>query len=98
MNKAQATALFEEHTILFGDIDAVPEQKAADLLGRAAVEFAHRMDGSSRVKLWNGYGNGEYTAYYLTLAGFLVAVTYNNVSELEKLARGGQHNGKAGKR
>lgn len=85
MNKEAATALFKEHAILFGSIDAVPEAIAADLLGRAAVDFAKRMDKNSNVTLWGGYGIGDYTAFYLTLAGFLIAVTYNNAALLRTL-------------
>lgn len=84
MNKAQAESLFAQHAVLFGSRDGIPERAAVALLGCDAVAFAKRMGTSSPVTLWNGYGNGSYTANYLTLAGFLIAVTYNNVTDLQR--------------
>lgn len=87
MNKAQAKALFERYAILFGSIDAVPEQIACAILGQEAIEFTHKMGKNYSVKLWDTYGIGSYSANYLTLAGFLVAVTYNNVAAVAREGR-----------
>lgn len=88
VNKDRATALFEQYAILFGNSDGVPEQTAAEILGKDAVDFAYRLD-SGRGFLWGGYGNGSHTAMYLTLRGFLTACTYNNVSALEREEKAG---------
>lgn len=83
MNKAQAQALFEENAILFGDRDAVPKATVTALLGQAAVNYVLWADtaGSGRKGYYNGIGMNEHIKpliEYITLAGFMQAVTYNN--------------------
>lgn len=82
LNKAQATALFEEKAILIGERDAVPEETAIELFGASAVDHARKL--GTKGELCNAYGAGEYTARYLTLNGFMRAVTYHNISQLRK--------------
>lgn len=82
LNKAQAQALFEEKAILIGGGDAIPEQTVAELFGKAAVAHAHTLDQAGG-RYCNAYSVGDYTAKYLTLSGFLRAVTYNNIRKLE---------------
>ena len=87
MNKAQVTELFQREAVLFGTVDGIPEERAVELFGQEAVDFAHRVEGHDEGRrgwYFNGYGNGRYTAYYITLAGCYIAVTYNNVTALEK--------------
>lgn len=104
MNKAQAVALFEEHAILMGDTDAVPTTTAAALLGQTAVDYVLWEDklGSGRHKgYWNGIGMNDYIKpliYYLTLAGFLRAVTYNNAKLTEADLAAGVTSGKGAER
>lgn len=88
MNKTQATELFQREAVLFGGRDGIPEERAVKLLGKEAVDFAHRMEGNDnrRGLYFNGYGIGHYTAAYMTLEGLYAAITYNNVSILEKEA------------
>ena len=81
MNKAQAQALFAERAILIGSVDAIPEKTVAELFGEAAVAHAHTLDNGG--ELCNAYGVGDYTAPYLTLSGFMRAVTYHNIRKLE---------------
>lgn len=88
MNKTQALELFEREAVLFGEVEGIPEARATALLGAEAVQFAHRMDATNRSYLFNGYGIGNYTAMYITLQGFYIAVTYNNVASIEKAAEG----------
>jgi len=82
LNKAQAQALFEEKAILIGGYDAIPEETVVSLFGEAAVAHAHTLDKTGG-EMCNAYGVGDYTAPYLTLKGFLRAVTYHNIRKLE---------------
>lgn len=79
-NISEAKRLFEREAVLFGARDGVPEYRAVQLLGADAVEFAKRLPGGN----YNGYGIGDYTAYYLTESGFYAAVTYVNVKEVKQ--------------
>jgi len=82
LNKAQAQALFAERAILIGGGDAIPEQTVVELFGKEAVAHAHTLDKAGG-SYCNAYGVGDYTAPYLTLSGFLRAVTYHNIRKLE---------------
>ena len=91
MNKTQTKELFEREAVLFGDRDGIPEKKAVEILGRDAVDFARRMETvEKRGYYFGGYGNGPYTAMYMTLAGLYIAVTYNNVTALQRAEEGAQ--------
>ena len=63
ISKAKAAQLFTEKAVLFGS---------------AAVDFAKRQNKADGLT-FNGYGNGDYTAWYLTEYGFYIAATYHNV-------------------
>lgn len=89
MNKTQTKELFDREAFLFGTTDGIPEKRAVELLGQEAVDFTHRMETvDKRGYYFNGYGNGPFTAYYMTLAGLYIAVTYNNVTALQKADEG----------
>lgn len=62
----------------------MPEQAATELFGSAAVDFAKRQQNAGLT--FNGYGIGDYTAWYLTEYGFYIAATYRNV---ERIREGG---------
>lgn len=79
-NLSEIKKLFEREAVLFGARDGVPEYRAVQLLGADAVEFAKRLPGGNS----NGYGIGDYTAYYLTESGFYAAATYRNVKEIKQ--------------
>ena len=87
MNKAQAEELFRNNAVLFGDHDGIPMPKAVELLGDKAVQFIAQMErnGTHPGCYRKGYGNGEYTAMYLSSEGFFAAVTWNNINELQQL-------------
>ena len=80
MNGTQVKALFEKEAVLFGAVEGVPENKAIELFGNGAVEFSKRLPGTN----CNGFGIGDYTAFYLTYRGFQMAATFVNVQELRK--------------
>ena len=82
LNRAQAQDLFEEKAVLIGGGDAIPEETVAELFGEAAVAHAHTLDKAGG-SYCNAYGVGDYTVPYLTLSGFLRAVTYHNIRKLE---------------
>ena len=82
LNRAQAQALFEEKAILIGGGDAIPEETVVELFGEAAVAHAHTLDKAGG-NYCNAYEVGDYTAPYLTVSGFLRAVTYHNIRKLE---------------
>lgn len=89
MNKAQTKELFEREAFLFGAVDGIPEKRAVEILGQEAVDFTHRMEQYDKgLRYFGGYGNGPFTAYYITLAGLYIAVTYNNVTALERAEKG----------
>ena len=89
MNKIQTKELFEREAFLFGAVDGIPEKRAVEILGQEAVDFTHRMETiEKRGYYFGGYGNGPFTAYYMTLAGLYIAVTYNNVTALQKAEEG----------
>jgi hypothetical protein len=80
ISKAKAAQLFAENAVLFGRADGVPEQAATELFGFAAVDFAKRQQNAGLT--FNGYGIGDYTAWYLTEYGFYIAATYRNVERI----------------
>ena len=80
MNKAMVDELFQREAVLICSNDCVPEYRAAALFGKDAVEHAKTL------KLWNGYGIGEFTLGYLTYLGFQAAASYHNVKQLRKEA------------
>ncbi len=82
LNRVQAQSLFDENAILFGNADGIPEETVISLFGEAALAHVKRIEGAAGT-LFNGYGNGNFTAFYLTLKGFLLAATYCNVCQLE---------------
>ena len=63
----------------------------AEILGKEAVAFTHRMESvEKRGYYFGGYGNGPFTAMYMTLTGLYIAVTYNNVTALQRAEEGAQ--------
>lgn len=80
INKEQAYELFRCESVLFGSHDGVPNYRVAKLFGADAVEFAVRLYPDSS----NGYGIGDYTLTYITLQGFLAAVSFNNIRQIRE--------------
>lgn len=70
ISKAQAAQLFAENAVLFGRVDGVPEKVATGLFGLSAVAFAKGQQNAGTT--FNGYGIGDYTAWYLTEYGFYI--------------------------
>lgn len=80
-NSAQVKELFEKEAVLFGIRDGVLVERATELFGSKAIDFASKV-----AKDWiNGFGVGNYTAYYLTFAGFQQAASFANVEEIERI-------------
>lgn len=80
LNCEQVKTLFEREAVLFGTADGIPIQKVEKLFGQKAADFAARLNHGS-----NGFGIGDYTAYYLTFRGFQTAATYHNVDLIRSL-------------
>lgn len=80
INKETAINLFDRNSCLIGDRDVILEDIAEKLTSRQAVEFAYKTNKKGH----NGYGVGDYTAFYMTLKEFLSAVTYENINEYRK--------------
>lgn len=88
ISKAKAAQLFAENAVLFGRADGVPEQAATELFGSAAVNFAKRQRNAGIT--FNGYGIGDYTAWYLTEYGFYIAATYRNIERIREESGGNE--------
>ena len=88
----QALALFEEQSVLFGKRDGVPEEWAEEYFGEEVMSCVKKScletKPSDYGSYFNGYGIGDYTAFYVTKEGFLRLVTYSNVRELQRKYRG----------
>ncbi len=89
MNRAQAVEMFAKSAILIGNDDVVPTITAAAMLGEDAVNYAKWADHVTSGK-WKGYHNAigmndhiKPMIEYLTLPGFLCAVTYSNAKLIE---------------
>lgn len=81
LNSAQVKELFEKEAILFGERDGVLIDKVIELFGVKATQFANDYS-----KGWaNGFGVGDFTAWYLTFTGFATAATYANVEAVRSL-------------
>lgn len=76
LNKKDAMKIWEKIAYLIGVEDAAPIEAACLYLGHEAVSRAVDLhdDAVLMYELPGGEGG-----YYLTLAGFLHAVTYNNI-------------------
>ncbi len=44
-NKKQVNLLFQQNSVLFGDVDGMPRYQAAELFGAEAVDFVMGMKG-----------------------------------------------------
>ena len=76
MNKKAAMKMWEQIAFLIGAEDVAPIEAAGLFLGREAVAKAIDLHEESVIQYELPDGKG---GYYLTLAGFLHAVTYNNI-------------------
>jgi hypothetical protein len=88
LNYAHALALFEEQSVLFGKQDGVPIEWAEDYFGEELVSCVKKSCRESKPSdfgsYFNGFGVGDYTAWYITKNGFMRLVTYSNVRELQR--------------
>lgn len=86
LSSTQVKELFEKEAVLFGVRDGVLTERATELFGSKAIDFA-----SKAAEDWiGGFGVGNYTAYYLTFAGFQQAASFANVEEINDLINGGK--------
>lgn len=85
MNKEEVATLFANEAVLFGRVDGIPINRAAQIFGTDAIQFAQRMENREKgTSITNGYGIGGYTAFYLTISGAQIAATFNNVSLIKQ--------------
>ena len=82
LNTAAAKALFADEAICFENSDGVTRQRAAALFGTAAVKFAIERKQTNEGRTYSIYGTGDTQTEYLTMRGFLIAATFNNIAVL----------------
>ena len=75
LSKEAFDALFNENAVLIEYQDRLPAERAIQLFGKDALDFAERMNKHD----FGGYGIGEYTQMYVTKHGAMLAATYNNI-------------------
>ena len=78
LSKEAFDALFNENAVLIEYQDRLPAERALQLFGKDALDFAERMSKHD----FGGYGIGEYTQMYVTKHGAMLAATYNNIAIL----------------
>ena len=82
LNCDQAEELFYREAAYINDDDAIPVVRAADLLGASAAAYAmtiaNRKEESGCLVSWRLFRDSRTTVDFLTLRGFMVAVTYHN--------------------
>ena len=76
ITKKEAMQMWERIAFLVGAEDVAPIVAASICLGREAVDKAIELHRESVMQYELPDGKG---GYYLTLTGFLHAVTYNNI-------------------
>ena len=84
LNEAQAMDIFTRYAVFIGDRDVLPLSRAFDLLGSDALEY---IGGKHTLKrpLYGSYGVGkDGLIWYLTREGYLLAVTYNNIVQVQE--------------
>lgn len=82
LNTAAAKALFADEAICFENSDGVIRRRAATLFGTAAVKFAIGREQTNEGRTYSIYGTGDTQTEYLTMRGFLIAATFNNIAVL----------------
>lgn len=100
LTKAAATALFEEHAVLHGAVDAIDVHTVCELFGEPAARFIERVTcyGSSFAggKDYNGYGScedGDPCLSFFYLSGFYKIVSDHN-HRLQVIAHQNSEGGK----
>lgn len=88
MTRAQAVQIFTENAFLMGLGDGIPADTVVDLLGKDALDHVKSRQTRPGM-LWNRYGIGDRSIDYLTLPGFMMAVTYHNISRMSQEQRTG---------
>ena len=78
LSKEAFNALFNENAVLIEYQDRLPEERALQLFGKDALDFAKSMSKHD----FSGYGIGKYTQMYITKHGAMLAATYNNIAIL----------------
>lgn len=77
LNKAKASALFQQEACLIGNQDMIFEGRAVELFGEKAVDYAHE----------TGTPGADWNVWYpnlrfLTYKGLLKAVSYHNAEQI----------------
>ena len=80
----QAEKCFIENAVLIGEFNEVTIRKAVELFGQETVDYVLSLKNDFRYRdktFYSRYGLGGTEIEYLTRAGFMAAVTYNNVKD-----------------
>lgn len=80
LNREAFTELFNNNAVMIESQNVLPYDRAIQLFGQDAVDFAQKMSK----RHFSGYGIGNYTLYFITLYGAELAATYNNVDILSE--------------
>lgn len=81
MNREQVKALFAKEAVSFGDFDAVPLRRVAELFGEDAARYGDQpgTDGNRNIAVFTA---GPYQIHYINAAGFYRAAAYRNTLEI----------------
>lgn len=86
---SEVKELFNQEALLFGNFCGVPLVRAAELFGRDAVNFVHRLCRGSAARgdafMIGGFGIGGYTAGFLTECGVRAAASFCNACAVKRL-------------
>ena len=90
LNRVQAMDIFTRNAVLIGDRDVLPMDRALELLGYSAMSYIADRHTIER-PLYGRYDAGGGCIQYLTREGYMLAVTYNNIMQVQdKRQRGGK--------
>ncbi len=78
----EATQFFYDNAMFMCCEDTIPDEVVISALGKDALRFAYDMNRPHERVLMCAYGIGHHTECALNMKGFLVAVTYYNISTL----------------
>lgn len=82
----EAIDIYKQFSILIGNQDSMPLETAKKLLNNdKALDFAFKFQDHKNNLIYNAYYVDEKKITFLTINGFLTAVTYKNLTEFQQL-------------